>query len=38
MPKVGDEVRVTGSFSKVAQGVVFTAEKIKVVRNHPIGG
>ena len=38
MPKVGDEVRVIGSFSKVAQGVVFTAEKIKVVRNHPIGG
>jgi hypothetical protein len=38
MPKVGDEVRVTGSFSKVAQGVVFTAEKIKVVRNHKIGG
>jgi hypothetical protein len=38
MPKIGDEVRVTGSFSKVAQGVVFTAEKIKVVRNHKIGG
>lgn len=38
MPKPGDEVRVTGSFSKVAQGIVFTAEKIKVVRNHPIGG
>jgi hypothetical protein len=38
MPQVGDEVRITGSFSKVAQGVVFTAEKIKVVRNHKIGG
>lgn len=38
MPKVGDEVQVTGSFSKVAQGVVFTAEKLKVVRNHPVGG
>ena len=38
MPKVGDEVRVTGSFSKVAQGIVFTAEKVKVVRNHKIGG
>jgi hypothetical protein len=37
MPKVGDEVRVTGSFSKVAQGIVFTAEKVKVVRNHPVG-
>jgi hypothetical protein len=38
MPKVGDEVRVTGSFLKVVQGVVLTAEKIKVVRNHQIGG
>ena len=38
MPEVGDEVRVTGSFSKVAQGIVFTAEKVKVVRNHKIGG
>ena len=38
MPEIGDEVRVTGSFSKVAQGVLFTAEKVKVVRNHKIGG
>lgn len=38
MPKVGDEVRITGSFLKVPQGVVFTAEKVKVVRNHQIGG
>ncbi|PKN11523.1 MAG: hypothetical protein CVU69_12145 [Deltaproteobacteria bacterium HGW-Deltaproteobacteria-4] len=38
MPKIGDEVRVTGSFMKVIQGVVFTAEKVKVVRNHQIGG
>jgi hypothetical protein len=38
MPKLGDEVRVTGSFLKVPQGVVFTAEKVKVVRNHKIGG
>lgn len=38
MPKVGDEVRITGSFSKVPQGVVFTAEKVKVIRNHQIGG
>lgn len=38
MPKIGDEVRITGSFSKVTQGVVFTAEKIKVMRNHQIGG
>lgn len=38
MPKIGDEVRVTGSFLKVPQGVVFTAEKVKVVRNHQVGG
>ena len=38
MPKIGDEVRVTGSFMKVPQGVVFTAEKIKVMRNHQVGG
>ena len=38
MPKVGDEVRITGSFSKVAHGILFTAEKLKVVRNHPVGG
>ena len=38
MPKVGDEVRVTGSFNKVAKGIVFIAEKVKVVRNHQIGG
>lgn len=38
MPKVGDEVRITGSFSKVPQGVLFNAEKVKVVRNHQIGG
>lgn len=38
MPKVGDEVRITGSFSKVAQEILFTAEKVKVVGNHKIGG
>lgn len=37
-PKIGDEVRITGSFSKMPQGVLFTAEKIKVIRNHQIGG
>jgi hypothetical protein len=38
MPKIGDEVRITGSFLKDPKGVVFTAEKIKVLRNHQIGG
>lgn len=38
MPKVGDEILITGSFLKDPKGVVFTAEKLKVVRNHQIGG
>ena len=38
MPKVGDEILITGSFLKDPKGVVFTAEKLKVVRNHKIGG
>jgi hypothetical protein len=38
MPKIGDEVQVSGSFSTGAQGILFTAEKVKVVRNHKIGG
>jgi hypothetical protein len=38
MPKVGDEIQITGSFLKDPKGVIFTAEKLKVVRNHQIGG
>lgn len=38
IPVIGDEVRVTGSFSQTSQGILFTAEKVKVVRNHPVGG
>lgn len=38
LPAVGDEIRATGQFQKNAQGYLFTAEKIKVVKNHKIGG
>lgn len=38
LPAMGDEVRVTGSFASEAGGTVFAAEKVKVVRNHKIGG
>lgn len=38
LPKLGDEVRISGSFSQVPGGYVFTAESIKVVRNHKLGG
>ena len=38
MPKPGDEVRVSGSFTKAGDGFLFTASNVKVVRNHRIGG
>jgi hypothetical protein len=37
-PKIGDEVKVTGSFAKLPDGFLFTAQQLKVVRNHKIGG
>lgn len=37
-PKIGDEVKVTGSFAKLPDGFLFTAQQVKVVRNHKIGG
>lgn len=38
IPKLGDEVRVSGSFIKEPDGYLFTAQQVKVVRNHKIGG
>ena len=38
MPKQGDEVLVSGSFTKTAEGFLFSASNVKVVRNHRIGG
>lgn len=38
MPVVGDEVRVTGRFVSMEGGYLFTADGVKVVRHHKIGG
>lgn len=38
MPKPGDEIRVTGSFIKLPDGLLFSASNVKVLRNHKIGG
>lgn len=38
MPKLGDEVRVSGSFIKTSGGFIFSASELKVVRNHHLGG
>lgn len=37
-PILGDEVKVTGNFVKLGDGLLFTAQNVKVVRNHKIGG
>lgn len=37
-PVRGDEVRLTGSFVNQGSGFLFSAENLKVVRNHKIGG
>ena len=38
MPKLGDEVQVSGSFVPVSGSYFFSATNVKVVRNHKIGG
>ena len=38
MPKLGDEVQVSGSFTPVSGSYLFSATNVKVVRNHKIGG
>jgi len=38
MPKLGDEVRVSGSFIKTSDGFIFSASDLTVVRNHRLGG
>lgn len=37
-PLVGDEIRATGQFHKFPTGYMFIAQKLKVVKNHKIGG
>lgn len=38
MPKLGDEVQVSGSFVQVSGSYYFSATNVKVVRSHKIGG
>lgn len=38
LPVRGDEVRLTGAFINQGGGYLFDAQKLKVVRNHKIGG
>jgi len=38
MPKLGDEVQVSGSFMPISGSYIFSATNVKVVRNHRIGG
>jgi hypothetical protein len=37
LPIVGDEVRVTGSFTTVGDKYLFAAENVEVVRHHQVG-
>jgi len=38
MPKLGDEVLISGSILNTGEGFIFSASDLKVVRNHKIGG
>lgn len=38
LPKMGDEILLTGSFVKDPGGFTFVAQTVKFVRNHPLGG
>jgi hypothetical protein len=37
-PAIGDEVRISGSFSREPGGYLFRAEKMEVLANHRLGG
>jgi hypothetical protein len=37
-PVLGDEIKMTGSFSNSNAGYLFEAKQLKVLRNHKIGG
>ncbi len=38
VPALGDEIQISGKFVSSPMGFVLTAESIKVVRNHKLGG
>jgi hypothetical protein len=37
LPVIGDEVRVTGSFTTTGDKYLFVAENVEVVRHHQVG-
>lgn len=37
-PAIGDEVKITGTFSREPWGYLFHAEAVEVVANHKLGG
>jgi hypothetical protein len=37
-PAVGDEIMITGTFSREPEGYLFRAEQVEVLRNHKLGG
>ncbi|HKL49134.1 MAG TPA: hypothetical protein VJ882_05715 [Desulfuromonadales bacterium] len=37
-PAIGEEIKITGSFTREPQGYLFHAEKIKVLGKHQLGG
>lgn len=38
LPAIGDEIRVSGSFSREPGGYLFRALELKVLANHNVGG
>lgn len=38
LPAIGDEVKITGTFSREPWGYLFHAEAVQVVANHKLGG
>lgn len=38
LPAIGDEVKVSGSFTTAPWGQVFTAETVEVLGHHQLGG
>jgi hypothetical protein len=37
-PAIGDEVKISGSFTREPGGYLFHADKMEVLANHKLGG
>lgn len=37
LPKLGDEVRISGTLVTTSDGYMFAADAVKVIRNHKVG-